>query len=269
MAISPPANSAGPAARGPAASWAGLSAELAAWAAAGRQATFWWRDDDAARVTEPLRRLLTLATSANAPLALAAIPAHASIEFADLAMATPGVTVIQHGYAHVDHAPHGAGSWELGIDRPLAEVTAELAAGRDRLADLFGDRFVPVMVPPWNRIATEVTAALPGLGFTALSGYGPRAAPHAGPGLAVVNTHCDPIRWRGGAHFAGTASSLSDLIDHLTNRRLRHADAAEPTGLLTHHADMDGPSWAFTEDLLQALNDHPAATMAAIADVVP
>ncbi len=265
MATPPPANNAGPAASG----WAGLTAELDAWATAGRQAAFWWRDDDAARVTESLRHLLTLAARANAPLALAAIPAHASVQFADLAIATPGVTAIQHGYAHIDHAPKGAGSWELGIDRPLAEVTAELATGRDRLVELFGDRFVPVMVPPWNRIAAEVTAALPGLGFTALSGYGPRSAPHAAPGLTVVNTHCDPIRWRGGARFAGTASSLSDLIDHLTNRRLGHADTAEPTGLLTHHADMDEQSWAFTEQLLQAINDHPAAAMSAIAGVVP
>ena len=264
MAPTPPAGNPGPAP----ATWAALTAELNAWAAAGRQAMFWWRDDDAARVTPPLRHLLAVAARAKVPVALAVIPAHATPELTGPVVAAPGVSVVQHGYAHVDHAPSGAGSWELGIDRPLADVAAEIATGRDRLAELFNDRFVPVMVPPWNRIAAPVTAVLPGLGYIALSGFGPRAAPHAAPRLAVVNTHCDPIKWRGGAHFAGLASSLSDVIEHLTDRRLGRADAAEPTGLLTHHADMDGQAWAFTEDLLQALNDHPAATVATIADFV-
>lgn len=262
MATPPPADSPGPPA------WATLATELDAWAAAGRRATLWWRDDDAASLTPPLRHLLDLAARVNAPVALAVIPAHATPELAGQIIAAPHASAIQHGYAHVDHAPRGAGSWELGIDRPLAQVTADIAAGRDRLADLFGDRFIPVMVPPWNRIAATVTAALPGLGFTALSGFGPRPAPHAAPRLAAVNTHCDPIKWRGGPHFAGTGAALSDVVDHLADRRLNRADAAEPTGLLTHHAQMDGQSWAFAEDLLHALNEHPAANVLAIADVL-
>ena len=31
-----------------------------------------------------------------------------------------------------------------------------LAAGRERLGRAFGGRFVPVLVPPWNRIAADV-----------------------------------------------------------------------------------------------------------------
>ena len=34
--------------------WAALNAELDCWAAAGRCATFWWRDDDAGEMTAPL-----------------------------------------------------------------------------------------------------------------------------------------------------------------------------------------------------------------------
>jgi hypothetical protein len=44
------------------------------------------------------------------------------------------VRILQHGYAHVDHAPEGAGSWELGDHRPQDAVLEELALGFARLS---------------------------------------------------------------------------------------------------------------------------------------
>ena len=246
--------------------WADLTAELDAWRAADRTAGFWWRDDDAGALTPELEHLLAVADRGAAPLALAVIPADTGPPLVQRLAELPAASVIQHGFAHVDHAPKGAGSWELGADRPLAIVTGDIVTGRDLLRRLFGDRFVPVMVPPWNRIDPTVTAALPNLGFRALSQFGPRPTPHAGPRLALINAHCDPIKWRGGARFTGTSSALSDVIDHLRDRRAGRVDAAEPTGLLTHHAAMDGPAWAFVEDLLAALNDHPAAAWTTVAE---
>ena len=67
----------------PRADWPGLSAELDAWAAAGRTATFWWRDDDATAPTPELGRLLRLAGAHGAPLALAVIPAEAGPALAE------------------------------------------------------------------------------------------------------------------------------------------------------------------------------------------
>lgn len=248
--------------------WADLTAELDAWAAAGRTAHLWWRDDDAGAVTPQLEHLLTIAGRTAAPVALAVIPANTGPNLVRRLAAAPGAAVIQHGFAHIDHAPKGAGAWELGADRPLATVVDEVTKGRDVLRRLFPERFVPVMVPPWNRIDPTVTAALANLDFVALSQFGARPTPHAAPRLQLVNAHCDPIKWRGGARFTGTASALSDVIDHLRDRRSGAADPAEPTGLLTHHADMDGPAWAFVEDLLRAINDHPAAAWLTVAEVL-
>ena len=265
--MAPPPPTTDTAAQGP--TWADLTAELDAWRAAGRIARFWWRDDDAGPVTPALEHLLAVAARGAAPVALAVIPADTGSPLAQHLRAAPRACVIQHGFAHVDHAPKGAGGWELGADRPLATVVGDLTDGCDLLRRLFGDRFVPVMVPPWNRIAPPVTASLPTLGFAALSQFGPRPTPHAAPGLHLINAHCDPIKWRGGAHFTGTASALSDVVDHLRDRRAGRADADEPTGLLTHHADMDGLAWAFVEDLAAAVNDHPAAAWVTVAEAVP
>jgi hypothetical protein len=46
---------------------------------------------------------------------------------------------------------------------------------------------------------------------------------------------------------------------HLLARREGQVDPTEPTGLLTHHHDLDSAGWAFLEALLSRLVTHPAA----------
>jgi hypothetical protein len=233
--------------------WQGLGRELGRWAAAGTPASLWWRDDDAAEVTPPLERLLTLATEQAVPLALAVVPGLLSDELAARLAGCPSVTVLQHGWRHANHAAGGEGGWELGDHRPLAEVAAELEQGRERLREAFDDRFLPVLVPPWNHISEPVVQALPGLGFSGLSTFGARERVTPAPGLVQVNAHCDPISWKSGACFAGTAKALGELIGHLQERRSGAADPQEPTGLVTHHLQMDEASWEFVTLLLQRI----------------
>ncbi len=250
--------------------WDALNAELDQWHAQGRIATFWWRDDDASRPGPQLSRLLSLSAKTGTPVVLASIPATADVAFADTVLAHPTAYVAQHGYAHINHAKGSGdkGAWELGRHRQLETVLDELQQGRRVLAELFGpDRFLPVMVPPWNRIDPSVVAELPALGYTALSLCDARPAAEAAPGLRLVNSHCDPIKWKGGARFTGTAKSISFLTDHLIARRTGSADAAEPTGLLTHHIDHDAATWDFCETLLGHLTAHPAVRFPAPSEV--
>ena len=60
-------------------SWSELTEELDAWATAGRCATLWWRDDDAAQPGPALERLLALSAGHGWPVTLAVIPAKATI----------------------------------------------------------------------------------------------------------------------------------------------------------------------------------------------
>ncbi len=241
-------------------SWRNLSAELDAWAAAGRRATLWWRDDDAVAPSPELDRLLTLARARDLPLALAVIPARASQDLADWLRAQPArATLVQHGYAHQNHARKGEKKAELGADRPAEAVIEELARGWERMTALFGAAWSPILVPPHNRIAEEVVQGLAGLGFRGLSTHGPRAAMLATPDLVQVNTHVDIMHWPDPRGFLGEAESLELLIAHLRARRLGEADADEPTGLLTHHPAHDAPAWAFLEALLDRLAGHAAA----------
>jgi len=236
--------------------WNRLEAELAAWRAAGRAATCWWRDDDAGDATPALRRLLALAGRTGAPLALATVPAWATAGLA-AAVATAGdrVTVLQHGYAHANHAPLGQKKFELGPERPAPIVVAEIAQGWQLLDGRFGARFWPALVPPWNRMAPYLPPFLAELRFRGLSQFGPRTRRQPVRGLMQVNTHVDIVHWKGPSpRFAGAAKLIGEFTLHLTARRAGEADPDEPTGLLTHHAAHDEACWEFLEALFGRLH---------------
>jgi len=229
--------------------WRALEDELALWRAAGRTAELWWRDDDAADVGPELDRLLDLQRETAMPLALAVVPAHATPALAQRLADEPGVDLLQHGYAHVNHAPPGDGKKiELGPHRPAMIVLGELGTGWLALERLFGDRPLGVMVPPWNRIAPALVPTLPEIGFTGLSTFGARARAQPVRGLRQINTHVDLIDWKGPIDlkgkrgFAGEEAVLSALVRALAQAR---TGAGEPVGLLSHHLAMDGGAWDF------------------------
>lgn len=236
--------------------WRRFGEELERWGDAGRAAEFWWRDDDAARLTAPLTRLVSLSQRSEIPLALAAIPAGSEEAiFTDLPAT---VQVLQHGVDHRNRAPEGARSSEFPSGEPVDRSLARLADGRTRLRQLAGDRLVPVLVPPWNRFAPELVGMLPGIGIRGLSTRKARTAAEPVPGLRQVNIHVDLINWRGGRTFVGEAEALAVAIEHLCARRESRADAGEPTGWLTHHAVHDEPLWAFLDRLFEFTAAHGA-----------
>jgi hypothetical protein len=77
--------------------WDDLGAELDAWSAAGRTATLWWRDDDAAEPSAALDRLLGIVEAHGTPLTLAVIPAAAQDSLRRALAGRGGVTPVQHG----------------------------------------------------------------------------------------------------------------------------------------------------------------------------
>lgn len=255
-----------------------LIEELDRWSDANATLDVWWRDDDVTAPSLFLDRLLVAAQRVDAPLALAAIPA-ALEELLVPRLDHPLVTVLQHGYCHGNFAAPGGRAVESGGDRPVEAVVESLAAGQERLATVFGGRFVPVMVPPWNRIEPDVTSRLAELGYRALSVFGEIGG---GEGrnearLPQINAHLDLLTWKGGARFAGRAKLIGLAIERIAMRR-RDADRAiggpqpyrpEPFGLLTHHLDHDEDTWDFLDEFLALLSAHPAVRLASIRELLP
>lgn len=239
--------------------WRDLGDELDLWAGAGRTATLWWRDDDAVEDTPALARLLELGARFDVAIAIAAIPARADVTLARALAAIPATAVLQHGYAHHNHAPDQRAKSELGRARPVAAVLADLSAGRARLDALFGDRWYPILVPPWNRIDQAVIAALAGEGYRGISAMGARAPGDQALGLRRVDVHVDLIDWPATRGFAGDEAVLGAALAHLRRRRVGAVDPDQPTGLMTHHLAHDDGCWRFIETFLAATSRHEAA----------
>jgi hypothetical protein len=242
--------------------WASLDGELSRWTDAGRVATLWWRDDDAAAATPALDQLLAMRRTYDLGLALAVIPAtmEASLP-ARLHEEPDGVVVLQHGYAHQNHAAAGEKTVELGPHRPAPIVIGELGTGLLSMTQTFGARFLPVMAPPWNRISPALVAVLPEIGFRGLSTYGVRARVEPVRGLLQVNTHVGPIRWRPTRGFLGDDWIVNTLVEELRARRTAPPTSPivhEPTGILTHHLVHDDDIWMFLDRLWSRLRAHPA-----------
>src|SRR5205823_6278116 len=180
--------------------WSDLIDEFDRWKEAGRVATLWWRDDDAAGPSDQLDRLLSI--SGEIPISLAVIPAYADGELAawlahpSRSRQTRRLAVLQHGWRHESHAIDGKKS-EFPPGRLRRAVVSDLTAGRIRLAALFEVRALPVLVPPWNRFDCSFLPLLATCGLGAISSVRPRRSARPAPGIVAANVHVDLVAWAG------------------------------------------------------------------------
>jgi peptidoglycan/xylan/chitin deacetylase (PgdA/CDA1 family) len=226
--------------------FAEIDVELDAWRAAGLAPRFWLRDDDATEPCEALERLIALTRKYSVPLLLAVIPAGANEALAQRLAHEPLVTPCVHGYAHRRWSAAEESAVELGGDRHVDQILAELEEGSQHLHALFGQRLSGILVPPWNRIAREVAARVHECGFTAISTWSWQQTGARIPGL---NTHIDLMDWqiRGGRDIGWITSE--------TVRRLRQAreKSGAPLGILSHHLVHDERAWQSLETLIEYL----------------
>jgi predicted deacetylase len=221
-------------------SWAVLTKAIEENQKAGTPISFWLRDDDAFQDNEKVRRLLSLCKKYSTPIAWAVVPGKLEHSLVQLFRQEGLVTVVQHGYEHINHGKGSGTSGEFQYHRPLAELKAEAVKGKDILKENFGHQFLPIFVPPWNQISDPMIAELPKLGFQGLSRFGTEVG--AFP-IAICNSNCDLIKWKPHPHFAGEEKTLSVILAELQkgNRKI---------GILTHHLDHDAETELFLEKLM-------------------
>ena len=223
---------------------------------AGIEWPIWWRDDDAVEGSAALDRLIELAAKYQAPLSLAVVPAGATEGLAARVARAQNIDILQHGWSHSNLAPLGEKKCELHDDAQGIET--RLVEGQNRLGNLFGERLLPVLVPPWNRIGDTLLARLPSLGYAGVSTFKPRSAQFAAQRLVQVNTHWDPIAWKSGGGLRDPDVLISELAAYAEALPAGSADHREPFGLLTHHLVHDGWTWRLLDDVLRILAKHEA-----------
>jgi hypothetical protein len=230
--------------------WSPLHRALAACRRDNIAVPFWWRDDDAIALTPALDRLMTLSVDTDLPVHLAIIPAHADPALVGH-IDTNSMIPVVHGWAHTDHSAGVGKKNEFQTARTDAVSDANQAM--DRMRALFGASLRPMFVPPWNRINDDVVRALPALGYSALSTFNPRCNPIATIGLEQINTHIDPIWWKGTRDLVEPDVLIEQAAQHLDARRTGREDKDEPLGLLTHHLVHTDAIWDFTAGFAQEM----------------
>ncbi len=226
----------------------------------GIKADLWLRDDDAVEPTSALDTLLDLCRGFSVPVTLAVIPEMTTNRLAQHLDASDIAHVAVHGWSHTNYAGSGEKKQELGTHRELSLVLDELQSGLDKLHDLHGGRFVPMLVPPWNRVDASIIEGLAGLGYRALSVFGPEKATLP----PCLNTHVDVIDWHGSR--GGRDDDI--LFAETAARIIRTVENGGTTGILTHHLVHDDAIWGFLRRLFEVTNRHPAALWRSSKDLV-
>jgi peptidoglycan/xylan/chitin deacetylase (PgdA/CDA1 family) len=215
--------------------------------APGGRAVAFFRADDVAVPGNAFTAMAETFRASGVPLNMAVVPAWLTASRWSALSKTAGGGELfcwcQHGWRHMNFEPAGAKKREFGQARPARDKRQDLGKGFARLAEILGARFTPVFTPPWNRCDGESLAAMPGIGFKAVSrtvGAGPEP-PLDLPDFPVrvdLHTRKEP----------DPSASLDALLEEL-----RQGLASGRLGVMLHHQRMNPAALAFTDDLLRAL----------------
>ncbi|MBF0185265.1 MAG: methyltransferase domain-containing protein [Magnetococcales bacterium] len=239
--------------------FAPLREEWQLWQQAGLNCSLWWRDDDLMAMSANFRRLQQLAEQYRIPVLLAVIPGLLAERLAEESREASHLYFCQHGFLHHNYQPAGKSQSEFGSARSAQQVCDDVTHGFARMRQLFGARFLPIFVPPWNNFAEEHLSCLQRSGLQGLSQYGP--LPHDGHAIAGViryNAHVDVIDWsRTPPRLLRSDWLVERLVSKLRQRRLGELHQDEPLGILTHHRVMDQHGWRFMEQLFLCSRSFP------------
>jgi peptidoglycan/xylan/chitin deacetylase (PgdA/CDA1 family) len=215
----------------------------------GQPIEVFFRDDDAGWGDERLLELIGRFAEHGLPLDLAVIPMELTEPLAS-ALAATHAGLHQHGYAHTNHQVEGR-KCEFGPARDRAAQRADIAAGKERLSDLLGDRLDRFFTPPWNRCTRDTGEVLVELGFTLLSRE----------------------------HKAQPLGLLPELPVHLDVARLSPAEIdtrfaalvqnGGPIGVMFHHGVMEPDDMTRASELLALLAGHENVVPRRMAELQP
>lgn len=134
-----------------------------------------FRADDIAVPSGNFKKLIALFQKHQLPLCLAVVPTWLTVSRAKELLITTGQDSYQwcwhqHGRMHKNFEPHGK-KQEFGPARSYDEILRHLSLGKDRLQEIFNEKFSPYFTPPWNRCSSDTALALKSLGFLGISRF--------------------------------------------------------------------------------------------------
>ena len=221
----------------------------------GYEVKFWWRDDDVSDSTEELKNLISFSCLNKIPVNLAVIPQNLSNEAIKLIKQYTHISVVQHGYSHINYANIGEPLNEFGLHRGLEIQLKEIRIGFEKLITAFGNQFIPVFVPPWGHIADSVIEQISTIGIKGISMIGDRDKIY--PNLINNNVHVDIHSWKteSASSYEVNIRSYNQIIDDIFNKiKIEKSDDECLTiGILTHSQIMGNNDWHIFGKLVKAI----------------
>ncbi|MEJ7615715.1 MAG: DUF2334 domain-containing protein [Pyrinomonadaceae bacterium] len=210
-----------------------------------------FRDDDVDEDESSLQRLLNLFLSREVPINLGVIPGRLTPQtietLAGRRSCFPALIALnQHGWRHINHESSGK-KCEFGASRTFSEQMEDIARGRARMSEAFGDDFYPAFIPPWNRCTKETYRVLDELGFPVLS-KNQSGTPSANFKFRERSITLDLYRWRGGAQLKAPEEIVGDLVLQI--------ERMNPIGIMLHHKVMNDEAFLFLDVLIETLRRY-------------
>lgn len=212
--------------------------------------SFFFRNDDVGWEDARLFDLLDLFAQYEVPIDLAVIPKSISRQTAArlrnlVAERCEGLSVHQHGFAHVNHEQTGR-KCEFGESRSHELQHADIAAGKEMLNDLLGPITDSIFTPPWNRCTEATAACLQQEGFTFLS----RDITAKQLDTADLMELPVSIDW------FGHRKQVRLTPDQIGASLGAAVSSRTPVGVMLHHALVDGEEREMIGELLKLLSSH-------------
>ncbi len=208
------------------------------------------RADDVGLGGAAFRGMIELFGRRELPLALAVVPSWLPLGktrlLREIDPSDPLWTLHQHGFSHKNTALEGKKN-EFGQGLSGRVKEERLAKGRDVLRQAFGENFVPLFTPPWNRCDAETLDILARLGFSGVSRW-QGALPAAPATLLELPVNLD-------LHIRKEQDPEAQLGGLLAE--LRSAFSLGYLGIMLHHQRQTPHSQAFLGHLLDRLAASP------------
>jgi hypothetical protein len=208
-----------------------------------------FRDDDVDEDEDSLRLLLDLFLALRTPVNLEVIPGSLTEAAIRMLRRYPPslVELNQHGWRHVNHEREGR-KCEFGASRSYEQQLEDIANGRRRMDEAFGDGWSPVFTPPWNRCAEVTFRALDQLGYAALSKSNDEH-PATGYKFREISITFDLYRWKGEPAMKSPESIIEELATQINE--------LDTIGIMLHHKVMDSTAFSLVKRLIETFRIYP------------
>ncbi len=227
--------------------------------------TIFFRADDIGAGGRAFEEMCRTFRAHNVPLAMAVVPAWiSSARREQLFEAAPLDESLwgwhQHGWRHVNWQRIGKKS-EFGEQRPFDKQYRDILQGRKKMQEIFGDRFVEVFSPPWNRMSHTTLKTLQQLEFKGVSLAGPLPRGARTPStLKNLRIHID-LHTR---KAKDPSEDFKDLLEELNS--LQHK--REPAGIMVHHHRMTSFAFEFLDELLYLLSKRFKVRLQGFSEII-